>query len=73
MPKRPASADLTDGDKKKEKDARRSSRKQAGFKDVGLFPSSLAPHRKKRFGINYTCDRSLKQIDKKKLKMPFFD
>ena len=74
MPTKRPCADADGGKKKpkQETDAGQISRKQAGFKDVALLASSLAPHVKKRFAVNYTCDRGMKQLDKKKLVMPFF-
>ena len=53
--------------KVKANDARPRCSKKPGFKDVKLLASAFAPYIKKRFSINYTCDRSLKQIDQKKL------
>ena len=48
-------------------DAGPRSSKKPGFKDVKLLASAFAPYIKKRFSINYTCDRSIKYTDQKKL------
>ena len=62
LSKRPASV-LDGADENGE--ARRKSR--VGYKDVNKLAAALGPHVRERFFTTYTTDRSLKQIEKKKL------
>ena len=40
---------------------------RVGFKNVGMLAESLSPFVEKRFFSNYTTDRAIKSMDKKKL------
>ena len=50
---------------------KKKSLRKAGFKDANLLASSLAPHIRSRYAINYTSNRSMKAMEKKKLTNTF--
>ena len=65
--KRPAAAMK----KKPTKSAKPSSdeprKSRVGFKNVGMLAETLSPFIETRFFTNYTTDRAIKSMDKKKL------
>ena len=65
--RRPAALKKSTAKKSKSASDDEPRKSRVGFKNVGMLAESLSPFVEKRFFSNYTTDRAIKSMDKKKL------